>query len=174
MSTYVQSTFAWTTTEVVSTESTADALGNSISIDASGNVHIAWDDFTDYDGAGIDQDIFYKRWNTSTSLWTTTEVVSTESAGLSFEPSLGTDFAGNVHITWIDTSDYAGAGTDGDIFYKRWNATTSTWTTTEFVSTESIYWTNHAFLVVDSAGNVHLAWNDATDYASAGTDEDIF
>ena len=168
------STSLWTITEVVSTESTDYSHTPSLAVDTLGNVHIAWHDETDYAGSGADFDIFYKCWNTSTSLWTTTEVVSTESEGLSFEPSLGTDFEGNVHITWIDASDYAGAGTDGDIFYKRWNATTSTWTTTEFVSTESIYWTNHAFLVVDSAGNVHLAWNDATDYASAGTDEDIF
>jgi len=168
------STSLWTITEVVSTESTAYSHTPSLAVDTLGNVHIAWHDETDYAGSGTDWDIFYKRWNASTSLWTTTEVVSTESIAGSFEPSLGTDLSGNVHIMWIDTSDYAGSGTDGDIFYKRWNATTSVWTTTEFVSSESIYWTNHAFLAVDSAGNVHLAWNDATDYAGSGTDEDIF
>ncbi len=167
-------TSTWIPTEVVSTESTEYSHSPSLAVDNFGNVHIAWHDQTDYGGSGVDWDIFYKCWNVSTFLWTTTEVVSTESTDSSSEPSLGTDFEGNVHIAWFDTTDYDSAGTDADIFYKRWNVTTSTWTTTEFVSTESIYWTNYGSLVVDFAGNVHISWNDATDYAGAGTDEDIF
>ncbi len=43
----------------------------------------------------------------------------TESIDDSLFPSLAVDSAGNVHIAWADTTDYAGAGTDYDIFYKR-------------------------------------------------------
>jgi fibronectin type 3 domain-containing protein len=64
-------------------------------------------------------DIFYKRWDASTTSWTTTEVVSTESTSDSALPSLAVDVAGHVHITWYDVTDYAGAGTDIDIFYKQ-------------------------------------------------------
>ncbi len=170
---YAQSTFAWTTTDVVSTESTEDSLINSIVIDAAGNVHIVWDDFTDYDSAGTDQDIFYKRWNASTSTWSTTEVVSTESTENSHTPFLGVDIEGNVHISWIDATDYAGSG-GNDIFYKRWNISTSLWTITEVVSTESTAYSHTPSLAVDTLGNVHIAWHDETDYAGAGTDWDIF
>ncbi len=167
-------TSLWTTTEVVSTESTGESGDPSLAVDSAENIHIAWQDETDYTGAGTEWDIFYKRWDASTSLWITTEVVSTESTANSIFPSLAPDSAGNIHIAWWDQTDYAGAGTEFDIFYKRWDASTSTWTTTEVVSTESTGHSNHPSLAVDAAGNVHIAWGDQTAYAGAGTDWDIF
>ncbi len=50
--------------------------------------------------------------------WTSTEVVSTESTGNSYDPSLGVGSDGTVHITWTDDTDYDGSGTDDDILYK--------------------------------------------------------
>ena len=168
------STSAWTTTEVVFTESTSTSYQPSLAVDAAGNVHIACLDFTDYAGSGTDGDIFYKYWDASTFSWTTAEVVSTESTGLSGQPSPAIDSAGNVHITWTDRSDYAGSGIDDDIFYKRWEVSAFLWTTTEVVSTGSTIDSNSPSLAVDAAGNVHIAWHDFTDYAGAGTDADIF
>ena len=69
--------------------------------------------------------------------WTPTEVVSTESTDNSNIPSLAVDSEGNIHIAWLDHTDYAGSGADYDIFYKRWEVSNSSWTTTEVVSTES-------------------------------------
>ncbi len=169
------STSSWTTTEVVSTESTGDSESSSLAVDTLGDVYISWYDWTDYAGSGADIDIFYKRWEVSTSSWTTTEVVSTESTNHSVHPSLAVDTDGNIHIAWYDQTDYAGSGTDGDIFYKRWNASTSTWAMTEVVSTESTDYANLIpSLAVDTLGNVHIAWDDWSDYAGSGTDADIF
>jgi len=168
------SSSSWTITEVVSTESTGKSYHPSLAVDSLGNVHIAWDDQTAYAGAGGDYDIFYKRWNVSTSSWTITEVVSTESTGLSAEPSLAVDSDGNVHIAWYDDTDYAGASFDRDIFYKYWNASSESWNATEVVSTESTNDSWHPSLAVDTFGYVHIAWDDYTDYTGAGTDCDIF
>jgi hypothetical protein len=107
----------WTTTEVVSTESTGDSWDPSLAVDSGGTVHIAWWDITDYDGSGTDSDIFYKRFVPGTG-WTTTDVVSTESTGISWDPSLAVDSSGTVHIAWYDWTDYDGSGTDSDIFYQ--------------------------------------------------------
>ena len=167
-------TSSWTATEVLSTESTAGSISPAIAVDAKGNVHIAWQDSTDYAGAGTDQDIFYKKWNAITSTWTATEVVSTQSTSNSQQPAIAVDTAGNVYITWNDYTDYAGAGTDVDIFYKEWNAATFTWNMTEVVSTESTGDSQQSSLAVDTTGNVYVAWRDFTDYAGAGTDTDIF
>ncbi len=161
-------TWKWNTTEVVSTESISQSNAPSLAVDTLGNVHIAWHEYTG------DYDIFYKRWDDSSHIWTTTEVVSTESTGYSLYPSLAVDSSGNVHIAWEDWTDYAGAGTDGDIFYKQWNASSSTWTTTEVVSTESTGYSSEPSLAVDSTSNIHIAWHDATDYAGSGSDTDIF
>ncbi len=169
------SSSAWTTTEVVSTESTGNSYNPSLATDVAGNVHIGWYDETNYDSSGTDNDIFYKCWNDSISTWTTTEVVSTESTGHSYRPSLATDATGTIHITWYDWTDYDGAGgTEPDIFYKRWDVSTSVWTTTEVVSTES---TGHSYipsLVVDDEENVYIGWYDGTNYEGSGTDMDIF
>jgi len=162
-------TSSWTTTEVVSTESTDTSSNPSIAVDVAGNVHIAWEDETDYAGSGEAWDIFYKRWNASTSTWITTEVVSTESTIVSNEPSLAVDAEGNVHIAWRKWT-----GTDFDIFYKRWDSSTSLWTISEVVSTESTGYSFHPSLAIDGAGNVHTTWEDWTDYAGSGTDYDIF
>ncbi|MBY9019123.1 MAG: hypothetical protein KGD66_09870, partial [Candidatus Lokiarchaeota archaeon] len=53
------STWNWTTTEIVSTESTSYSLDPTIAVDGSGNVHIAWYDGGQYGGSGVDRDIFY-------------------------------------------------------------------------------------------------------------------
>ncbi len=168
------STSSWTATEVVSTESTDVSFGPSLAVDILGNVHIAWYDWTDYAGAGIDADIFYKLFNSSSSSWTITEIASIDSTKHSYFPSLAIDLLGNVHLAWADETNLAGAGVDFDIFYKLWNATSTTWTSTEVVSTESTEQSSHPSLALDSSRNVHVAWNDETNYASAGVDFDIF
>ncbi len=168
------SAWNWTTIEVVSTESTDNSFFPSIAVDRSGNVHIAWYDYTDYGGSGRDLDIFYKRWNATTAAWTTTEVVSTESTDNSWFPTIAVDGSGNVYIAWDDHTNYSGSGTDSDIFYKRWNTTTATWTTTEVVSTESTDNSWFPTIAVDGSGNVHIAWDDYTDYGGSGADYEIF
>ncbi|MCE7741712.1 MAG: hypothetical protein GOP50_04580, partial [Candidatus Heimdallarchaeota archaeon] len=146
----------------------------SLAVDVAMNVYISWQDGTNYAGSGTDSDIFYKRWNATLSSWTVTEVVSTESTLQSYAPSLAIDVAMNVYISWQDGTDYAGAGTDWDIFYKRQDASTSLWTTTELISTESTADSESSSLAVDAEGEVHIAWEDTTNYAGAGTEEDIF
>ncbi len=172
------SALGWPMTEVVSTESTGNSYHPSIAVDGTGNVHVAWEDWTDYGGSGTDNDIFYKCWNATTGTWKTIEVVSTESMGDSYSPTIAADGFGNVHVAWYDLSDYGGSGTDWDIFYKRWNATTGTWSgfinTTDVISTESTDLSRKPSLAVDSSGNVHVAWEDCTDYGGSGTDNDIF
>jgi len=168
------STDTWNTTQVVSTESTGNSYNPTIAVDGSGNVHVAWEDRTDYAGAGTDYDIFYKFWNASTDTWNTTQVVSTESTAASFDPTIAADGSGNVHVAWQDPTDYGGSGTDSDIFYKFWNASTDTWNATQVVSTESTGDTFNPTIAADGSGNVHVAWYDPTDYGGSGTDSDIF
>ncbi len=166
----------WTTTEVISTESTGDSNTPDLTIDSFDNLHVAWSDGTDYGGAGIGADIFYKCMNKTLSSWTITEVVSTESTsgGGSWYASIDVDSDQNIHIAWNDDTNIGGAGTDEDIFYKKWNSSISAWTTTEIVSTESTSDSYRASLVVDSNHNAHIAWFDLTNYNGAGGDYDIF
>jgi hypothetical protein len=167
-------TESWTTAEVVSTESTFDSSNPSFAIDSSGNIHVCWDDQTNYAGAGTDFDIFYKYRDALTSSWNDTELISHGSNLNSFTPSLGVDSAGNVHIVWRDPTNYVGSGTDDDIACRRWNATTSSWSLIEVVSTQSNLLSVAPDLYIDSNDKVHVAWHDYTDFGGAGADEDIF
>ncbi|MCG3221707.1 MAG: hypothetical protein H7641_10040, partial [Candidatus Heimdallarchaeota archaeon] len=171
------SSWEWVTTDVVSTESTAIAEFPVVDVDSNGNIHVMWQDSTDYDSCGTDIDIFYKRWNSSEEAWITTEVVSTESIDDSYygyTPSMAVDSDGNVHFAWEDSTDYDSCGTDIDVFYKRWNASEDSWTTTEVVSTESTLGSWDPDIDVDGSGNVHIIWTDATNYGDSDSKDDIF
>ena len=112
--------------------------------------------------------------NLKSNAWTPFEIISTESIGNSDAPSVAVDFLGNVHVVWFDWTDYNGSGTDADIFYKCWDNTTGTWTMAEVVSTESTANSLYPSIAVDNVRNVHVVWQDYTDYNSAGSDADIF
>jgi len=169
---------SWTTTEVVSTESTGDCRLPFLDVDSTGTIHMAWWDETNYSGSGSDVDVFYKK-KPSGGSWTATEVVSTESSGSMFFGNyyrswLVVDSLETVHVAWNDNTNYNGAGTDLDVFYKK-KPSGGSWTITEVVSTESIKNVNVTSLAIDSSGTVHIVWPDATDYGGAGdADSDIF
>ncbi len=169
-------TYLWTDPELISTESTDISEAPDIVIDNEGNVHVVWHDYTnDYLGSGADVDVYYKRWNATSETWTLTEVVSNESGVTSEEPKIDVDQNGNVYVVWYEHSDLGGSGSDQDVFYKIWNATTNNWTLTGVVSAESDGASNEPDIAIDNTGNVHVVWHDYTnDYLGSGSDEDIF
>lgn len=166
--------YTWTMTEVVSTESTLNSQYASLVVDSIGNVHIAWHDLTNYLSSGADNDIFYKYKDALSSFWTTTEVISTESIGASYYNSITDDLEGNIHIAWYDDTEYSASGADIDVFYKRKDAISSLWSTTDVVSTESTGLSKFPSIDVDTLGIIHVVWDDYTDYATSDTDRDIF
>jgi hypothetical protein len=162
----------WTKTEVISYLSTAASSDPAIAVDTEGNIHLVWSE-NNYLGGKTDEDIFHRCWNATMGTWGSIEDVSFEHNGTSYAPSMAVDKEGNLHIVWIDTSDYNGAGTDEDIFYRRWNATTRQWTPTVVVSNFSESYSANPDIVVDMDGNIHIVWVDSN-YNGSGSDGDIF
>ena len=155
----------WGLTEVVSSESNQFAVQPSLAVDINGRVHIAWADYTNYNGCGPDSDIFYKC-KTGGSWPTTTELVSTESDREAQYPSLAWDkYTDTVHVAWMDKTRYTDpvtniyTGKNYKIFYKCKDVT---WSTTELVSTESLSPASYPSLDTDSYSRVHIAWGDRT------------
>ena len=172
---YTLSSWQWKITEIVSTESTGPSEYPASAVDSSGNIHVVWEDTSDYASAGGGiADIFYKRFDVSSSSWTTTEVVSTESSGEAVSPCIAIDSKDNIHVAWCDATNYGGAGADNDIFYKWLNATTSTWSTIVIISLHSTLGSREPSIAIDSFDSVHFVWEDDSDHAFAGTDMDIF
>lgn len=154
----------WTATTLVSTVSTDNSYEPTIVIDSNSNIHIVWSDCTNYNSSGTDFDIFYKSWNATNKIWTSTKVVSTESTDDSYKPSIAIDGDDNVHIAWFDFTNYNNSGTDADIFYKNWNATSRTWTITELISTKSTIASYTPSIAVDNLRNIHIVWYDGAYY----------
>ena len=164
----------WIAAEMISNISSSLSFRPEIEVDKQGFVHVVWFDELDYNGAGSDLDIFYRCWNATSASWMTTEVVSTESTDYSGVPDVSVDSKGNVHVVWYDLTNYNASGTDEDIFYKCRNGTSGNWTTTEVVSTESSSMAWHPRMAIDIFGNIHVVWQDSTDFHGANTDVDIF
>lgn len=165
---------SWSTTKVISTESTSGSSNPKIFLDIDQNIHIIWQDSTNLLLSGTDDDIFYKRYNSTSGSWMNTEIVSVESSGNSRNPSFEADNLGDLHATWLDYTDYNGCGTDIDIFYKQWFSTNNSWSEPFVVSSSSTDTSLYPDLSGDYWGRVHIVWDDYTNIDSCGTDRDIF
>lgn len=173
---YMAAAGLWSEEFLVSTESTEYVEDPDIAIDQESNVYIVWMDPTEYDGLGGSRNIVFTRYTVATGLWITPEVISTESTFSGFFPNIAVDAFKNIHVVWLDNSDYNGAGTDYDVFYKSWNSTTTKWSTTLVISTEKGNYehTDRPTIAIDLTEQVHISWLDIMDYNGAGTDRDIF
>jgi hypothetical protein len=169
------SSWFWSNYKILSDGSTGNAYNPEIAIDSDNNIHVVWEDSTsNLAGSGADGDIFYVFFDSLTEIWQPIEVVSSESTSSSYHPDIAIDTDGNIHVAWLDISDYLGAGTDRDVFYKKKNAGGS-WTITEVISTESDTLTyNDVTIDIDDYDNVYISWSDPTDILGAGSDWDIF
>ncbi len=174
ISTIDRSSWAWTGPQIISSESDMGSFKPQIVNDEEGNLYCVWDDNSGILGSGNDWDILFKRWDADTFEWSLTEVISTESVNDSTNPFITIDSIGNIYCVWEDDSDYLGAEEDDDIFFKFWNSTISSWTTTEVVSTESTANSQNPVLGFDKYGIFYIAWHDNTPILSSNTDADIF
>ena len=141
----------WSAVETVSTESDMGGAWGVVAVDAVNTLHVVWEDETDYNGCGIDFDIFYKN-KPYGGTWSVTEVVSTESSVNSGYSQLAVDSDGAVHVTWFDYSE-----AEYNVYYKK-KPFGGNWTTTELVSTEA----EIASLAVGEDKAVHIAYWDPT------------
>ncbi len=164
----------WGSVEVVSTESTGNSYQPDIVVDSEGDIHVAWSDSTDILSSGSDSDVFYKKWNSSSKTWETTELISINSAGNAGEARIAVDFFGNIHVVWQDPTAYVNAGSDFDICYSKRNNVTHTWSKTSIVSSTSTDYSQESCIGADSDGNIHVIWSDVTDIDGSGTDADLF
>lgn len=165
-------------TEVVSTESTEDSKYPSIYVDIMGNIHVVWQDSTNYSDAGTDLDIFYKKYDSETNSWGITQIISNESNEIdpedaeSAKPDVEVDENLNVYIVWQEEDPDFGAF-NFDICLKMFNSSTESWSATELISTDSTTGSYEPRIAIDSNMQIHVVWSDSTDLDS-GSDSDIF
>ncbi len=167
-------------TDIISSESSSSSLSPTLAVDENGNVHIAWYDYELIHGAGGTRNIHYRFWNETSKTWSgyvnTTDIISSNNTGDAEYPSLDV-YNGSVHVVWNEFTDIYGAGSDNDIFYKYWNATTKIWwghsNAIDVISSESGSSSHYAIIKVDEGGIPHVVWEDEADIYDAGGDIDV-
>jgi len=148
----------------VSNNFTGNCGHPSLSLDTSGNPHIAW-----WDDTSGNSEIYYLKWNGTA--WVDADgfgqesinVSNTSSSSYEFQwPSLCLDSNNYPHIAWDDD-----ASGNSEIYYLRWNGTA--WVDADGSGIESINISNNSkdnrspSLYLDASGNPHIAWENYTD-----------
>ncbi len=106
--------------------------------------------------------------------WTQTSLVSTESINETTHPSQAVDSNGNVHVVWVDKTNYGNSGMDSDIFYKYLNRETSDWSITEIVSNNSALDSFTPEIAIDQDDRINVVWAERTPNLVAADDIDIY
>jgi parallel beta-helix repeat protein len=159
----------WGQTVVISSKSSRDSYAPTICGDNRGNLYVAW-----YEFDGNQNNIYFKMYDRFTDTWISNQSVSEPISGFSYDPIISVDKYSNVYLAWSANSTYGGSGSDYDIFYRSLNNETRLWGSVELISTQSVQDSIQPDIMVDFYGNIYLTWADKTNYASAGSDFDIF
>ena len=163
----------WSTTEVVSELCTANSDDVDLTVDNHDNVHIVWSDYTNILGAGTGKDIFYRMLDSDLTTWSSLKLISTETTSSGFYPTITSDIAGNLIVTWSDNTDLDGSGTDYDMCYKYYSSSSFSWSTTEVISIESSSDSYRASVWTDLTDYIYIAYVDDTDLGEP-MNENIF
>ncbi len=106
------------TTEIITDDSLGETGRSDICVDLFDNLHIIYEDL--YFGVGTYR-LYHKFKLFGSDEWSQPTYVSSESEDWSsqYQYSLTADSKGYIHSLWADNTDFDGAGTDYDLFYKK-------------------------------------------------------
>ncbi|OGD24047.1 MAG: hypothetical protein A2Y69_05560 [Candidatus Aminicenantes bacterium RBG_13_59_9] len=127
-----------------------NSWGPAMAVDSSDNLHVVWEDNTP-----SNFDIYYKKSPDAGATWMEDKRLSWNS-GWSAKPAVSADSASNVHIAWQD--DTPG---NNEVYYKKSTDGGVAWTASKRLTWNSGASASPA-VAADSAGNVHIVWQDAT------------
>lgn len=164
----------WSTAEMVSDLSLAHAYKPEIQLDSQENILIAWHDSTDIISAGADSDVFFRKLDSDLTTWSSTQLISSVSDSESYRARMATSTDGVIHIVWYDYSDYLESGVDGDIFHRKYDPSSNSWSITDVISTESTGNSLNVEIGIDGLNYLYLAWEDFTLVGGPSSQENIF
>lgn len=112
----------------------------SIASDTIGNLHLVWYDC-------------YRKWDAGTQLWEETDTIIQSTGDIRFT-AVTTSPDCDVHVVWEDDRDGS-----WEIYYKKWDHLTQTWSSDFRVSDIPNSSTCPQF-DVDISNNIHIVWQD--------------
>ncbi|MHA1592272.1 MAG: hypothetical protein ACTSUP_07350 [Candidatus Heimdallarchaeaceae archaeon] len=173
--------YDWYEIEIVSSVSTSSASGSpDVAVDDWGNVHVVWMDSENYNSSGTDFDIFYRYKNATSGLWGPIYVVSDTSTWDSYNATLAVDHLGDVHVAWVDSTNYDSADNDFDIFYRKFDAMFNVWYPVTVISSQSTATSDDPAITLSPSPHfpffwdVNIFWSDAAAFGEAISWENIY
>jgi predicted transcriptional regulator len=118
----------WENMQLLNEDVQIRSIHPAIAVD-NGKIHVVWQDENNTNGAGLDADVFH-RCNLTGSGWSEYHVISEPVLNRNFNTadtstSSGTFFPncvaenGILYVTWHDTNNTDGSGTDADISFRK-------------------------------------------------------
>jgi predicted RNase H-like nuclease (RuvC/YqgF family) len=150
---YNATTGLWGTATLIESDSSGDASNAEIAMDASGNAVVVWYNFIN---ARNMNDIWSNRYNASTGLWGTAELIETDDTGNAYGAQVAMDVSGNAVAVWSQK-----IGTRYNICSNRYNAATGLWGTAVLIETDDSGDANNASVAIDSSGNAVAVWTQS-------------
>jgi hypothetical protein len=141
-----------------------------IATDLSGNVHVAWEEWTP--GIwGTDEEIAYVSFSQQTKSWSNVTIISDGYNGVwgwndefSGYTSIATDSNSDIHVVWEDYS----VGIDSEIMYTKYTNGTG-WSNATVISDgyDGVWGWNSEYsgdakIAVSSQNTIHVVWEDDT------------
>jgi predicted neuraminidase len=139
----------WTTSQRLTWTST-DSEYPAIAVDASGHLHVVWDD--DMPG---NHEIYYKKSTDGGATWTGSQRLTWDSS-YSTWPAIAVSSPANLYLAW---QDYASG--NGEIYHKKSTDGGTTWTTSQRLTWNSGS-SGYPAIAVSSTSNISVVWEDDT------------
>jgi hypothetical protein len=121
-----------------------------LAVDSAGEIHALWTD----DTSGHSE-IYYRKSMDGGSSWSATRRLTWAASSFA-TVAVSIDTSDNIHVVWADLPPG-----NGEIYYKKSTNGGATWT-----ANKRLTWTSGSSedpaLTVDSMGNIHVVWEDAT------------
>ncbi len=145
-------------------------------------IYVIWYDTTNLNGAGTDQDIFF-RCNLTGTNWEDIQVISEPEPGKDYNTKAVDQYDiavenGKIYVVWADLNETYNSGVDKDIFY-RCNLTGLAWNDIEVISEpvpgqdRNIGNSWRPSIDVNN-DKIYIVWEDTNNTIGGGTDQDIF
>ena len=130
------------------TETTNASVNPSFAVDASGNLHVVWQETRDGNF-----EIFYKKLDDIGNTLID-DIRMTNASGTSTRPDVGVDPSQNVHIVWSDERDG-----NPEVYYKKLDNSGNTLITDTRVTDNSAM-SSDPSMKIDDSGEIAITWTD--------------
>jgi hypothetical protein len=166
---------SWTTPEVVAGVEPSGASNNpALAVDSTGLVYLAWQEGTDLQNSGPDEDIFLATLLEG-AVFTTTLVTDHPLDGASLLPVVAVDSQDVVHVVWQEDGEVLGSGFDSDLYHRAYQFGVPPTEYALITDGAQDGFSEQASLSVDLATDeLYISWVETAPLYRSGEDVDVF